>query len=271
MPSPEAALKKFSAVVITGGSSGIGKSFIELCGKLCPDLSFCNLSRRKPDINSSKLKLRHVACDLTDSAQLATGIETIRNFLAVDVPAGQVLLINNSGFGTYDRFPAPNVGEQLTMIDLNVRAVVHMTGELLPVMKERGGVILTVASVAAFQPTPFIGVYGATKAFALHWSLALNEELRGSGVSTLAVCPGPTSTDFFRRAGLDKDAGPGGFGTTEGVVMASLRALASGRAMVVPGWRNKLLAASSVLATKPMLARMAGIAIGRYRVKRIKT
>jgi short-subunit dehydrogenase len=157
------------------------------------------------------------------------------------------------------------------MIDLNVRAVVHMTGELLPVMKERGGVILTVASVAAFQPTPFIGVYGATKAFALHWSLALNEELRGSGVSTLAVCPGPTSTDFFRRAGLDKDAGPGGSGTTEGVVMASLRALASGRAMVVPGWRNKLLAASSVLATKPMLARMAGIAIGRYRVKRIKT
>src|SRR5580658_4943636 len=241
MPTPEAALKNFSAVVITGGSSGIGKSFIELLAKLRPDLAFCNLSRRKPDINIPQLNLRHIACDLTDKSQVERALAEVRDFLEKGAPAGRILLINNSGFGVYGKFPEPGLVQQLEMVDLNVRAVLHMTGSLLPVLKARGGVIMTVASTAAFQPTPFLGAYGATKAFVLHWSLALNDELRGSGVRALAVCPGPTSTDFFQRAGLKKDAVPDMFGeTSEKVVMASLRAMASGKAMVVSGWKNKL-------------------------------
>src|SRR5450432_4105822 len=128
MPLPETALKNFSAVVITGGSSGIGKSFIELFGKLCPELFFCNLSRRTPDIHSSKLKLRHIACDLSDPAQVASGVAGIRDFLSVTAPKGRVLLINNSGFGTYGRFPGSGTAEQLEMVDVNVRAVVQLTG-----------------------------------------------------------------------------------------------------------------------------------------------
>jgi short-subunit dehydrogenase len=272
MPTPEAALKDITAVIITGGSSGIGKSFIELISRLRPDIEFCNLSRREPDIRTTtQLKLRHVACDLSDSAQVGRALGGIRQFLENRAPTGRILLINNSGFGVYGRFPEPAIGQQLEMVDVNVRAVLQLTGGLLPAMKERGGVIVTVASTAAFQPTAYLGAYGATKAFVLHWSLALNEELRGTGVRTLAVCPGPTSTAFFRRAGLSENSVPDSLGETSGqVVMASLRAIAAGKAMVVSGWRNKLMIAFSTKFPKPLVARLAALVLSRYRLKQVK-
>jgi len=258
-------------VIVTGGSSGIGKSFIELCGKLRPDLAFCNLSRRTPDINIPKLKLRHVPCDLSDSEQVEKALAAVLDFLAVDAPTGGILLVNNSGFGLYGNFPEPATEQQLEMVDLNVRAVLHLTGALLPTLKARGGAIITVASTAAFQPTPYLAAYGATKAFVLHWSMALNEELRGTGVRALALCPGPTSTDFFMRAGLEKGSVPNMFGeTSERVVLAALRALAAGKSMVVSGWKNKLQTAVSSKFPKPFVSRMAGIALARWRLNRVK-
>jgi uncharacterized protein len=218
-----------------------------------------------------QLKLRHVTCDLSDPAQVERGLVEVMDFLAAEAPTGGILLINNSGFGIYGRFPEPGTGQQLEMVDVNVRAVVQMTGALLPAIKARGGAIVTIASTASFQPTPFLGTYGATKAFVLHWSLALNEELRGSGVRTLAVCPGPTSTDFFQRAGLSEGAVPNMFGeTSEKVVMASLRALASGKSMVVSGWKNKVMTALVTKFPKPIVARLAGLALGHFRMKRVK-
>jgi uncharacterized protein len=272
MPTPEAALKNFSAVVITGGSSGIGKSFIELIGKYRPDLAFCNLSRRKPDIsNIPQLNLRHIECDLSDASQVEKGLAEVRDFLAVGVPKGRILLINNSGFGVYGKFPEGGVAQQLEMVDLNVRAVLHMTGNLLPILMKRGGVILSVASVAAFQPVPFLGAYSATKSFILHWSLALDAELRGTGVRALAVCPGPTSTDFSHRAGLKKGMAPDAFSqTSEEVVMASLRAMAAGKSMVVTGWMNKILAALGSTFPKPFVSKMAGHALAHFRMKQTK-
>jgi short-subunit dehydrogenase len=262
MPTPEAALKTFTAVVITGGSSGIGKSFIELCGRLRPELAFCNLSRSAPTTTLPQLNLRHVACDLSESAQVARAWVDVEDFLKREAPAGRVLFVNNSGFGIYGNFPEPAVASQLEMVDVNVRAVLQLTGLLLPTLKARGGAIVTVASTVSFQPTAYLSTYGATKAFVLHWSLALNEELRGSGVSTLAVCPGPTSTEFFRRAGLARDTAPDGFGqTSEQVAIATLRALAAGKPMVVSGWANKLMAALVTKIPKPLATRLAAIAL----------
>jgi short-subunit dehydrogenase len=222
-------------------------------------------------MGSLQLKLRHVPCDLSDSAQVERALVEVRDFLTVDAPTGRILLINNSGFGIYGKFPEPGTEQQLEMVDVNVRAVVQMTGALLPTIRARGGAILTVASTAAFQPTPFLGTYGATKAFVLHWSLALGEELRGTGVRTLAVCPGPTSTEFFRRAGLDEGSVPSMFGeTSEKVVMASLRALDSGKSMVVSGWKNKLMTAFVTKVPKPLISRLAGLALAHFRMKRVK-
>ena len=120
MPSIDTVLGNFTAVVVTGGSSGIGKSFIELLGTLCPGISFCNLSRSAPVINSVQLKLRHVPCDLSDASQVRAALVQIQDFLTNQVPSGRVLLINNSGFGSYGRFPEPSTGEQLQMIDVNI-------------------------------------------------------------------------------------------------------------------------------------------------------
>jgi len=271
MSSLSEVLQTFSTVVITGGSSGIGKSFIELCAKLKPDLIFCNLSRREPPKNSSEERLNHFPCDLSRPADVARVAGEVEEFLRRNVPTGRVLLINNSGFGAYGRFPEPNLPHHLEMMDVNMRALVHLTGLLLPLLRSRGGAIINVASTAAFQPTAWMATYGATKAFVLHWSLALNEELRGTGVHALAVCPGPTGTEFFRRAGLKQGSVSSSLSmTSEAVVEMSLRALASGRSQVVTGWKNKAYTFFSSKLPKPLAAWIGAKVLAGFRLKQVQ-
>ena len=162
------------------------------------------------------------------------------------------------------------------MIDLNIKATVGLTASLMPELKRRRGAILNVASTAGFQPTPYLATYGATKAFVLHWSLALNEELRGSDVRALAVCPGPTQSNFFKAAGFEHPpvgAGGGFFDmTADSVAWQSLRALAAGRALVVTGWKNKCIAflgskAPVVAVTRAGAALLRKMRLERHRQK----
>jgi short-subunit dehydrogenase len=266
------ALSEFGAVILTGGSSGIGKSFIGAMGNMRPELEFFNLSRHEPDIKDSKLILRHFPCDLAQPAQIDAVAAQLEEILNRDQPAGRILLINNSGFGSYGPFPEPDLAHQLGIIDVNVRGLVQLTGRLLPVLRARGGVVMNIASTAAFQPTPWMATYGATKAFVLHWSLALNEDLRGSGVRTLAVCPGPTATNFFKAAGLEQPLMPtDSRDSCEDVVLTALRALAAGKSQVVSGWRNRILAAIGARVPKPLAARIAAKVIARYRPTKKKS
>jgi len=201
---------------------------------------------------------------------VSAGASEVLRILKEHAPDGPVLLINNSGFGAYGIFPEPNLDHQLEMLDVNVRAVVELTGLLLPMIKTRTGAIITVASTAAFQPTPYLAAYGATKAFVLHWSLALNEELRGTGVRTLAVCPGPTTTEFFRRAGLQQGSVADSLGqTTEEVVRESLQALARGKAQVVTGWKNQVMTAVSSKLPKPWVTRISAKILRRWRLNKV--
>jgi uncharacterized protein len=272
MSSPREEVMKYSAVIVTGGSSGIGKSFIEHVGRLHPGVVICNLSRRDPNINLNQLNLRHIPCDLAKHDGPSAGAAAVLSLLNEHAASGSVLLINNSGFGAYGVFPEPNLEHQLEMIDVNVRAVVELTGLLLPLLKSRGGAVITIASTAAFQPTPYLAAYGATKAFVLHWSLALNEELRGTGVRTLAVCPGPTTTEFFRRAGLKPGSVADSMGqTTDEVVTESLRALACGKAQVVTGWKNKLLTAFASKLPKPIVTRLSAMILARWRLSKVSS
>lgn len=204
-------------------------------------------------------------------AEIERAAAELIGFIDRIVPTGRILLINNSGFGAYGHFPEPNLPHQLEMIDVNVRAVVHLTGLLLPLLKARGGAVVTIASTAAFQPTAYMATYGASKAFVLHWTLALNEELRGSGVHALAVCPGPTATQFFRRAGLQEGSVSGALSMScEEVVTASFRALAAGRSQVVPGWKNKTYSFVSSMLPKPLSARVGAKVLARFRLKKVK-
>lgn len=268
---PLAALKSYSVIVVTGGSSGIGKSFVQLCSKLNEGLIFCNLSRRDPGAIISDKRLNHFACDVSEPAEIEAAASRVIELVAREAPAGRVLLINNSGFGTYGGFPEPNLEQQLEMLDVNIRGLVHLTGLLLPLLKERGGAIINVASTAAFQPTPYMAAYGASKAFVLHWSLALNEELRGSGVRALAVCPGPTATNFFRRAGLKQGSVADTLSMScEEVVFASLRALGAERSQIVTGWKNKITAFLSSKLPKPIAARIAAMVLARFRLRQVQ-
>jgi uncharacterized protein len=263
-------LSEYAVIIVTGGSSGIGKAFIEHVTRLNSRVVICNLSRRRPDGFSGQLNLRHVPVDLSDAGELAGAAATVLALLNGDMPLGKIMLVNNSGFGGYGRSDEQARADQVEMIDLNVRAVVDLTARLLPALKAHGGAVVNIASTAAFQPTPFMATYGATKAFVLHWSLALGEDLRGSGVEVLAVCPGPTSTEFFKRAGLKQGAVTDNWGqTSEEVVAEALRALARGRRQVVTGWKNRLVAAFASRLPKPLAARVGAAVLARFRMSRV--
>lgn len=236
---------RFSVIIVTGGSSGIGCSIIKAIIRLSPELVLCNLSRTKPDIFLGP-NGTHFPVDLSDSNALEAVAEALKRRIA-DAPSGEVLLINNSGFGDYGCLQDLDLHKQLKMTDLNIRAIVDLSARLLPKMLERGGVITNIASTAAFQPTPFMATYGSSKAFVLNWSLALNEDLRGTKVRTLAVCPGPTRSNFFKAAGFDtppmeKGANKGLDMTSDQVAEMTIDAIAKERALVVTGWKNKCIA-----------------------------
>lgn len=254
-------IDSFAAVVVTGGSSGIGKSFIQLAGKLGRVPLICNLSRRNPAGKNTELPgvvLRHFPCDLSRAAEVEAVARDVLALLLERAPAGRILLINNSGVGAFGRFPGANPIRQLEMVDLNVRAVVALTAYLLPRLRQQGGAIINVASTVAYQPTPYAATYGASKAFLLHWSLALREELRGAGIPVLAVCPGTTRTDFFASAGAREGAVSAARGMSpEAVAECALRALAAGRGQVVPGFANRTVAGVSAMLPKAVSARLA--------------
>ncbi len=261
--------RSFSAAVITGGSSGLGRAFIRIGRTVHPVLRICNLSRSAPEDFSAEKSLRHIPCDLGRISEVEHAARQVGEWLE-GTPSGRVLLINNSGFGAYGVFPEPNLSRQLEMIDVNVRAVVQLTGLLMPAMQTRGGAIITIASTAAFQPVPFAATYGATKAFVLNWTVALNEELRGSRVRALAVCPGPTETNFFRGAGLREGAvSPSLSMTSEEVVNLSMNALAAGRAQTVTGWKNKTYSWVAARLPKPLAARVGAKLLAKFRLEKV--
>lgn len=271
VPSQSEALQPVSAVIVTGGSSGIGKSFIQLMGNLKSDLIFCNLSRRTPakkiSANVTK-RLNHFSCDLSQPAEIERVAAALQDFLQREVPLGQILLINNSGFGAFGAFAELDLEDELAMIDVNVRAIVHLTGLLLPLLRARGGTIMNIASTVAFQPTPYAATYGATKAFVLHWTIALNEEMRGTHLRAIAVCPGTTATEFFERAGVRTNSMKmAAVMTPDDVVKIALSALAHGRSQVVAGWGNKAYTFAGARLPKPLAARVAGMILGRRRPK----
>src|SRR5262245_23793300 len=152
------------------------------------------------------------------------------------------LLINNAGIAPGGDFMAAPIGEELGAIRLNVEAVVTLVRAVLPGMvRSRNGAVINVASVVAFQPFPHFAVYAATKAFVLSFTEALAEELKGTKVRVLALCPGAARTEievFAHNQGL---LGRLPSLEPEQIVAAALRALDAGRVVEVVGWINKML------------------------------
>lgn len=227
----------------------------------------CNLSRRNPCADlaeNSAREVRHFSCDLSRSVEIGAAADRVVATIASEAPSGRVLLINNSGIGGFGRFPAPSAERQLEIVDVNVRAVVDLTARLQPCLRGRGGAIINVASVVGYAPTPFCATYGASKAFLLNWSIALAEEMRGTGVRVLAVSPGTTRTDFFAGTGAAAPESIARRGMSpDDVVQATFTALAGGRHSIVPGWRNRLATLAGSWLPKAVAARIARGAMER--------
>jgi short-subunit dehydrogenase len=170
------------------------------------------------------------------------------------------VLINNAGFGSYGPFAEADLDRETDEVAVDVYAVIALARAFLPGMLARGsGGILNVASAIAFQPAPYQAVYGASKALVLSFSQALWAEARAAGVAVTALCPGPTRTGFVGALGAEvghtvvyrKLADP------RPVIEAALRGLDKGRAVVIPGLRNKVIAASGRFMPREWLTRVS--------------
>jgi uncharacterized protein len=240
LPEPSVS----GTALITGASSGIGAA---MAGELASRGYSIALAARREE------RLRSLATDLSDEHGVSAEV------IAADLgdPAGREhlaeelrkrgrsveVLVNNAGFGHQADFATSPRERMVEMVRVNVEAVVDLTSRFLGPMVERGrGSVINIASLGAFQPLPGSAVYGASKAFVLSFSEAIRTELRGSGVSVTAVCPGPVRTEFTDAAGI-----PGVEDRTPGVVWMSAEDIARhavdgaahDKRVVVPGVLNR--------------------------------
>jgi short-subunit dehydrogenase len=231
-------------VLITGASSGIG---LELAKCFAADKSNLILIARTTsalETLAAELQQKHgiethvITADLSRPAAAQEIFDELKGRgTVVDV------LVNNAGFGLHGGFAELPLRRQLEIIQVNVAALVELTGLFLPgmIQRKRGG-ILNVGSVAGFLPGPNMAVYYATKAFVLSFSEALFEELRGTGVSVTNLCPGPTESNFFKTArGHRSRELPAAKMSAAEVAAAGHRAFRAGRCLNVPGSKNGLL------------------------------
>ena len=254
--------KSFSCIIITGASSGIGREILSRIIDSGTSAPVFNLSRTAPPSLPNSINFTQLNCDLSQPHELERVVVELKKLMPSE---GRILLINNSGFGSYGEFPAPHRAHTLGMIDVNVRAVVDLTTLLWNDLIRRGGQVATVASLAGFQPTPLMTVYAATKAFVLHWSVALDTEAKAHGVRCVAICPGPVSTNFWRGAGLSKPTGLGGQTSAE-CVDDALAGMIRQKPIVITGWKNRCLAFWSARVPKTWAAALGLKIIRRLRV-----
>lgn len=248
IPAPSSS----GTCIVTGASSGIGSEIARVLAKRGHGVTL--VARREDRLlaladelaSSFGVRCEVVAADLTE-ADARSGLTAAldERGLVADV------LVNNAGFSTMSAVSKGDPDREIAMIRTNVEAVVHLCSLFLPGMVERGsGAILNVASTAAFQPLPGQAGYAASKSFVLSYTQAVAEEVRGSGVTVTALCPGPVETEFAEVAGFEggeaSDSLPRFMWVSAvDVATAGVDGLAKGRTVVVPGPANRV---GSVLA-----------------------
>ena len=233
-----------ATALITGASAGIGEAIArELAGH---GHSVTLVARREDRLRTLADELSErfgvraevVGADLADDAARGDLPRRISE-LGLDVE----ILVNNAGFGGGEDFVRTERERLLSMVEVNCVALLDLQAVYLPQMLERDrGAVINIASTAAFQPLPGAATYGATKAFVLSLSEAVHEELKGTGVTLTAVCPGPVKTEFTEAAGLkgaDEQVPGVLWMSAESVAKQAVDAAADGKRAIVPGLLNR--------------------------------
>lgn len=253
LPSPRLA-------VITGASAGIGLSLAKMVAQEGrPVLAVARRGERLESLAAEAssrgwARVHTLALDL--SAPGAAGEVLAR----AEALGGAEWLVNNAGFGLYGPVAEADPARLTQMIRLNCEALVLLTRAFLPSLaRGGGGFVLNVASIVAFQPSPFLSVYGATKAFVLSFTEGLSEELRGTAVGAGAFCPGPVATEFQEVAGSARRAvrGPAIL-TAEAAAREALEQLRAREVVRVPRLAYRVLAAWAGLMPRGVVRRVSG-------------
>jgi uncharacterized protein len=245
-----------SVTLITGASAGLGAEFARQCAARGEALAL--VARRRDRMEALAAEIggdAHIfEADLAPEGAAASLIAAIE---AEGLTVGT--LINNAGFGLAGRFADQPLDRLTEMLDLNCRTLTELCHAVLPGMRERGeGGILNVASTAAFQPGPNMAVYYASKAYVLSFTEALHHEHKASGIKVSCLCPGPTTSEFSDVADshsptLERMKMP-----APPVVRAGLIGLDANKAVVIPGFRNKVGAQASRFLTRAAMRRIIG-------------
>lgn len=242
--------------LITGASSGIGLELARIFAREHYDLVLVARSEtRLQEIAGELRSAHHIAVDV-----LAKDLAIADAYAEIQSKTGHVdVLVNNAGFGLYGKFAGFSATDDLKLMHVNMDALVALTKAFLPGMiAAHSGRILNVASTAAFQPGPLMALYYASKAFVLHFSEALANELNDTGVIVTVLCPGPTETEFQSRADMkDSRVMQTGMMSAKAVAEAGYRGLMAGKTIVIPGIRNKIGARSVRLAPRSLVTKIA--------------
>jgi uncharacterized protein len=258
-----------STALITGASGGIGYELAKLLANDHHNLVL--VARNGPRLmqvadelqRQFGITVKTFALDLTEPVAPQSLFAHLQSAgIAVDI------LVNNAGYGRYGEFADVPREESLGQIQLNVTALTELTKLFLgPMLDRRSGKIMNVASTAGFQPGPLMAVYYATKAYVISFSEAIANELADKGITVTCLCPGATETGFAGRAGNDatrlfKNLRPM---DAKVVARAGYRGLLKGKTLVIPGFRNWLVAESIRVSPRKMAT-----AVSRWVSERVE-
>lgn len=229
-------------IVVTGASSGLGKEFVKQISKKERVDEIWAIARRTDRLKElsdfTDTPIIPISIDLSDPS----AILAYKQKLEAESPE-IVILANCAGFGKFGHYETISTQTHLNMVDLNCKAAIYMTDYSLPYMKE-GSKILNIASCAGFQPIPYINIYGATKAFMVSYTRALNVELKYRKIHVVALCPFWTKTEFFDRA-INTEEKPvvinySAMYDAEFVIKKGIKTLYGKKDICAPGAKNKL-------------------------------
>jgi uncharacterized protein len=251
-------------IVITGASSGIGTELARGLARRGYPLVLVARRRERLDELANELRTQFaigvdvVPLDLSDAGSRGQLAERLRT----EPMAG---LCNSAGFGTSGVFQSLQVERESEQVTLNALALMELTHAALPGMVERGaGAVLNIASIAGFQPMPYMAVYSATKAFVQTFSEAVHEELSGTGVSVTVLCPGPVPTEWGEIANAERFSIPLAQVSARDVAEAAIGGMVDGKRSVVPGIVPKAVSLGGRYLPRTLL--LPGLRIGnRFR------
>jgi short-subunit dehydrogenase len=242
--------------VVTGVSTGIGLEIARLCKARGFDLVIAADERQIAEVANELRGDDTRVWELETDLSTLTGVDALYQ-LVRQMARPVDLFVANAGRGLGGAFLDQDFAKLRRVLDTNVTGTVYLTQRIGRDMRARGaGRILIVGSIAGFIPGSFMAVYNGSKAFLYNFSMALADELNGTGVSVTCLMPGPTETEFFRRAEmLDTEAGRSKKASASDVARDGLDALFEGKTEIVSGWQNKLLALAAHVTPASILAR----------------